>query len=94
MRSACVCADAAGIAAMKAELARIVLHLHATMGGGMRLLRLLDGSKATKMHTYILLCGPVGISLVLRAGVADPARTAYIKLLLALQDIWAKRVFR
>lgn len=46
---------------------------HARVGSGMRQQRLLGGSKAARMHTHILLCGPVGsISLVPGAGVAAP----------------------
>jgi hypothetical protein len=82
-------ADAAGKRRMQ-EMIDVVVAMVSTRLAGSRFGRLLEASKASKMHDYLLLAGPIGALIVSAAELPEDESKAYTDLLHVLGDMWAK----
>jgi hypothetical protein len=78
-----------GMTKVDQMLAFLAAHLPSALAG-QRLRRIMKGSKATKMHTYLLYAGPLGSRVTLESGQDAGPQEATVRLLQAVGDVWDK----
>jgi hypothetical protein len=78
------------LARFRSGLAKLRETLPSTLSD--RLSHLTGPSKQAKMHTFLLLAGPIGLWLVKRMGLEPNVETVYLGLLRACSYLWAKEI--
>lgn len=84
-----VYADETGLRAMAEQLDKVARNLPSRVAG-VRFRKLMSASRSSKMHTQILFARPLGASVIAASGLPGTAKSAYIRLLQAIGDLWNK----